>query len=168
MSLTLRPYKSSDYDDVINCWVETWKPVFDTIWLDDFIDAWQQQFTDLVSRPDTVITLACQSDSTSTGQESLAGVLIVLEDTHKIDQLFIHPCAKRRGLGKRLIKEAQRISPNHLWLTVFTFNEQAILFYEAIGFQLMSQYTSPTSGLPLYEYHWSTLEADPARSAPSN
>ncbi|WP_350335185.1 GNAT family N-acetyltransferase [Coralliovum pocilloporae] len=147
MTLPSRPYQPSDYEQVIECWVAAWKPIFDTIWLEDFIDAWREQFRLLTRQDDASITLV-------EDPEGIAGVLIVLKDTCKVDQLFIHPRAKRLGLGRQLIIEAQSLCPSHVWLTVFTFNEQAILFYEALGFTLVRQYTSEASGLPLYEYHW--------------
>ncbi len=56
-----------------------------------------------------------------------------------LEQLWVEPEDQGRGVGRRLLNDAQQASEGHLALHVFTRNERARQFYEATGFVLTSQ-----------------------------
>ncbi len=76
-----------------------------------------------------------------------------------LEQLWVSPEDQGRGVGRRLLVDAQQASGGHLALHVFTRNERARQFYAATGFVLTSQ--SDGSGNeerePDCTYAWSAL-----------
>jgi len=56
-----------------------------------------------------------------------------------LEQLWVNPEDQGRGVGRRLLVDAQQASGGYLALHVFTCNEQARRFYQATGFVLTSQ-----------------------------
>jgi GNAT superfamily N-acetyltransferase len=56
-----------------------------------------------------------------------------------LEQLYVDPDDQGRGVGRLLLEEAKRLSPDGLSLYVFTRNGQARRFYEAAGFMLTAQ-----------------------------
>ena len=56
-----------------------------------------------------------------------------------LEQLWVDPAEQGRGVGSRLLEDAQAASRGRLTLHVFTRNQRARRFYEAAGFILTSQ-----------------------------
>jgi putative acetyltransferase len=78
-------------------------------------------------------------------QQEIIGFLGVAEG--KIEMLFIHPDARGRGVGKLLVEYALQ----HMKVTkvdVNEQNEQAVGFYEHVGFKTVSRSELDSLGMP--------------------
>lgn len=56
-----------------------------------------------------------------------------------LEHLYVDPEHQGRGVGRRLLEDAQRASTGRLALHVFTRNQRARYFYEVAGFVLGDQ-----------------------------
>ena len=65
---------------------------------------------------------------------AVVGMLATYPD--KLDQLFLDPAWKGRGVGKALFAEARRLMPGGFTLWANTANDRAREFYEAQGMAL--------------------------------
>ena len=64
----------------------------------------------------------------------LVGVMVLAGD--ELDQLYVHPCWLRRGIGNQLLQLAKREQRNGLNLWTFDSNRRARAFYERHEFQI--------------------------------
>ena len=64
--------------------------------------------------------------------DDLSGFMTL--DNDEIDQLYLHPEMRRRGIGSALVAHAKTQSPNGLRLVTFQKNLTARAFYEKHGF----------------------------------
>ena len=72
-----------------------------------------------------------------------------------IDHLYVHPEYQKRGIGKKLLDFARRLSPKHIWLYTLQINANARAFYEKNGFTAEKFGVSPPpESEPDVEYHW--------------
>jgi putative acetyltransferase len=63
---------------------------------------------------------------------------------HAIEALFLEPDHRRRGHGRRLVAFAQQLLGGSLSVDVNEENREAVRFYEALGFFVISR--SPLDG----------------------
>ncbi len=72
-----------------------------------------------------------------------------------IDHLYVHPDHWRKGIGGELIRFAQTLSPQHLWLYTLQDNVNARAFYEKNGFVVTKLGISPPpENEPDVKYEW--------------
>jgi GNAT superfamily N-acetyltransferase len=72
-----------------------------------------------------------------------------------IDHLYVHPDHWRQGIGEALIRFAQTLSPQHLWLYTLQDNANARAFYEKNGFVVTQLGISPApENEPDVKYEW--------------
>jgi len=72
-----------------------------------------------------------------------------------IDHLYVHPDHWRKGIGGELIRFAQTLSPQHLWLYTLQDNVNARAFYEKKGFVVTKLGISPSpENEPDVKYEW--------------
>jgi GNAT superfamily N-acetyltransferase len=72
-----------------------------------------------------------------------------------IDHLYVHPDHWRQGIGEALIRFAQTLSPQHLWLYTLQDNASARAFYEKNGFVVTQLGISPApENEPDVKYEW--------------
>lgn len=81
--------------------------------------------------------------------------LLVLGDGF-IDQLYLRPDRRRRGIGSRLIALAKERRPGGLELYTFQVNEAARIFYEHHGFTAVwfGDGSANEEGQPDVRYAW--------------
>ena len=80
----------------------------------------------------------------------------VLEGAELLDQLYLLPGARRRGIGTLLLDEVRRHSPDGLSLHVFQANVDACAFYERHGFTVTdtNDGSANMENLPQLTYGW--------------
>ena len=77
-----------------------------------------------------------------------------------LDQLVVAPAAQGRGIGRRLIAEARRLSPGRLALQVNQDNRSAVRFYEREGFRTTRSGSNSRSGLPVWHMEWRSTSSE--------
>jgi putative acetyltransferase len=81
----------------------------------------------------------------------LIGFLGVAED--RLEALFVDPARQRRGNGSLLVAHAQHLCAGTLMVDVNEQNEEAIRFYEALGFSTVGRSPTDAGGRPFPILH---------------
>ena len=71
-----------------------------------------------------------------------------------LDQLFVLPEARGRGIGRLLLDFAKARLPGGLWLSTAEDNHRARRFYERNGFRRSEEQTHPSLGHRTIIYRW--------------
>ena len=103
----------------------------------DFADICIQVRRDYLPHRD--FTLAVDEDDRVIGFMRIEGT--------EIDALYIAPAFRRQGLGRRFVAEAAARGEN-LEVEVNAQNAQAIAFYDAMGFRVISSVQADRDGRP--------------------
>jgi len=144
-TVTLRPYAPADEAAAIELWRRTWQIAYPQLDFDARVDWWRERWRgELV--PAATITLAERDGA-------LAG-FVTVDPAGYLDQIVVAPEAWTLGIGKLLLDEAKRLSPQGLDLHVNADNARAIRFYEKHGFTISGNDKNPRSGAPIYRMSW--------------
>lgn len=106
-----------------------------------------EKLTEEINTPDSHFYLLFKDDE-------LAGYLklnteaaqteSVAENALEVERIYIRSSFKRQGLGRKLIELAIEIAEkdkrDNIWLGVWEHNENAIKFYEKMGFEVVGQH----------------------------
>lgn len=84
----------------------------------------------------------------------IVGMLALKPSDALLDQIFVVPSERRRGVGRALLQVAKRTMPTGFRLRMATANESARRFYEAHGLKLLDEGLHPTTGVPVQFYGW--------------
>lgn len=84
--------------------------------------------------------VAAGATTVAVEDERLLGFLVL--GAHSVEHLYVDPSAWRRGVGGRLLRDAQARRPGGLELWVFQRNHPAIAFYASHAFTI----TQTTTG----------------------
>jgi putative acetyltransferase len=142
---TLRPYATSDEDDAIELWRDTWQRAYPSIDFAARVTWWRERWRkELV--PDANIVVA-EQDGTPIG-------FVTIDAKGYLDQLVVGVEHWGSNLGNALVDEAKRLSPDGITLLVNTDNGRAIKFYRRNGFADAGGDVNPTSGKPVLRMAW--------------
>ncbi|MER7076817.1 Ribosomal protein S18 acetylase RimI [Saccharopolyspora kobensis] len=122
--LVLRPAAGSDATGMAEVWLRSFAAALPTVrraHTDDEVRSW---FAHVVV-PNSECWVAEESGA-------LLGLLVL--DGPELDQLYLDPPHRGRGLGDQLVDLAKRRRPDGLELWTFQVNEPARRFYERHGF----------------------------------
>jgi len=97
--------------------------------------------------PSNDVFLAVEENS-----DRVVGMMAV--DGTELNQLYIHVDHQRKGLGKRLIELAKKMSPGRLLLYTFEVNTGARQFYEKLGFKIIARGFEKEWQLSDIRYEW--------------
>ena len=86
------------------------------------------------------------------GDEGLLGFLALAPHEQRLDQLFIAPCAQRRGIGAQLLNLAKQRLVNGFWLSADAGNKVAASFYIKEGLTLKRVETSGANARAVYGF----------------
>ncbi len=86
--------------------------------------------------------------------EQVVGFLATKPTEGVLDQLFINPSAKGRGIGTALLKRAMTEMPDGFWLRTADANRRACAFYEAQGLRRDRLEPHPRLGHMTAIYVW--------------
>jgi GNAT superfamily N-acetyltransferase len=120
----LRPATSSDAAAVASLWLRSFDAALPTVrraHSDDEVQGWIRDV--LIPRHDAWVA---EVDG------GVVGVLALSEGW--LDQLYLDPAWRGRGIGDRLVTLAKERQPSGLQLWTFQVNEPAQRFYERHGF----------------------------------
>jgi len=122
--VVIRRATPADADAVAGVWLRSYDAALPTVrraHTDDEVRAW---FRDVVLPEHE--TWVADADG------SVVGLLVL--GAGEIEQLYLDPGWRGRGLGDRLVSLAQRLFPGGLSLWTFQVNTPACRFYERHGF----------------------------------
>jgi GNAT superfamily N-acetyltransferase len=153
----LRPARPDDGAAVAEVWLRSFDAALPTVRRahpDDEVRRWVHE--QLVVRADTWVAEA---------GDAVVGVLALSDGW--IDQLYLEPDARGRGIGDRFVALAQQRHPTGLQLWTFQVNGPAQRFYERHGFVAVER--TDGSGNeerePDVRYAWAPEDVPPVRSA---
>ena len=158
MSETLRSSEIRDRAALVDLWVAAWTAAMPAIDFEARRVWFENHRNDLESAGARTIV------AEDAGGAPLGFVTIELESGY-LDQLAVAPAAQGRGIGRRLLAEARRLSPRRLALQVNQDNRPAVRFYEREGFRRIGSGSNPRSGLPVWHMEWQPLGADGGKVA---
>jgi putative acetyltransferase len=78
-----------------------------------------------------------------------------------IEALFLEPSYRRQGAGRRLIDHAQQLGGGALTVEVNEQNLDALRFYQALGFEIVSRSACDPMGRPFPLLHLRRLPPEP-------
>jgi putative acetyltransferase len=141
----LRPYRAEDEDATIALWLKTWQQAYPSIDFSARLPWWRERWrNELV--PNAAIIVAEEAGE-------LVG-FVTIDANAYLDQLVVAPDRWGSAIGKLLVDEAKRLSPDRITLLVNTDNTRAIRFYERNGFVHAGEAANPTSGRPVLKMEW--------------
>jgi ribosomal protein S18 acetylase RimI-like enzyme len=147
----LRPYRKDDAEAVVRLWWESWHSIRPGLRhphsFEDFRVRWASQ----VVRQHEIVIAA--DDGVVVGFAAAAVA------DRELDQIFVDPDRKRRGIGRRLFAWAQRAMPHGFVLHTLVDNVASRAFYEQHGLRAGDTRINPVNGMMTIEYRWTP--ADP-------
>jgi putative acetyltransferase len=154
MDLRFDPLALDDLHALLDLWVESWSHVYPGIrfedrrgWFGGHLAAWLEAGG------------VCRIARTVDG--GLVGFILVDPAKAHLDQICVAHDLKGGGYGLALMREAQRLSPRRIDLSVNASNHRAIRFYEREGFERVGEGVNPNSGLPVFHYRWEPTPGAP-------
>ncbi len=108
----------------------------------DIADSYKDLFTEesikqfqerIRNFPDSIQTFVAKDG------DRIMGVcrVIIEKDSNELKMLYVHPEYQGKGIGKALWEESKKLfnENNRIFVNVATYNNQAIKFYEKLGFK---------------------------------
>ncbi len=143
-----------DLPSLLDLWVESWSHVYPGIHFEDRRDWFRGHVASWLDAG-----RACQLARTADGR--LVGFILIDPAAAHLDQICVAHELKGAGYGLTLLREAQRLSPRCIDLSVNALNHRAIRFYEREGFLRTGEGVNPNSGLPVFHYRWAPAQGVP-------
>jgi putative acetyltransferase len=134
--LNIRQPELSEYPLLLDLWEASVRATHHFLNEDDIVF-----YRSLISKNLPMLDLYCFCDNDG----AILG-FIALND-NMVQALFIHPLARRRGIGKQLM----RFAISHKQITLVDVNEQnedALSFYRSFGFKAVSRSELDGAGRP--------------------
>jgi putative acetyltransferase len=143
----LRRYDAArDEDASVALWLRTWGATYPDIDFAERLEWWRERWrSTLVATAEIVIAEA---------SGVMIGFVTVEPQTFYLDQIVVAPEHWGTGVGRALIAEAKRISPQGLDLDVNIDNARARAFYGREGFVVTGTGKNPISGKPVCRLSW--------------
>lgn len=85
---------------------------------------------------------------------ALVGMLALLPEEGRLDQLFVAPGWQGCGVGQALLNHAREVMPGQITLTTHDTNLRARAFYERNGFELAAREDDPAHRRVKLTYLW--------------
>ncbi len=146
VAITLRGARPPDYDEVARIWWESWRSVGITIAQDATREELHERIPGLIEKGWHLFVA-------EEGSCILAMMAIIKADNH-LDQLFVDPDQKGRGVGTLLLNHAKSEMSGGMWLRTAAANASAIAFYQRHGFRHERDDLHPRLKYPVVYYRW--------------
>ena|ERR1700761_1546945 len=137
MDWRLRASRPGDIEELFEVWYTSVLATHDFLAKSDFAEICVLVRRDYLPGHDFTVAVD--------GNDRVIGFLKV--EGNEIESLFIAPAYRRRGLGRRFVAEAASQAAT-LEVEVNTQNKQAVGFYEAMGFAVISSTEVDRDGRP--------------------
>jgi ribosomal protein S18 acetylase RimI-like enzyme len=145
-SVCYRNFRDGDVEAVATVWLESWR----SIGLDVAALATELGFQERIRlelESGWRVILAAED-------EQVIGFLATKPTEGVLDQLFVSPNAKGRGIGTALLKRAMTEMPDGFWLRTAAANQAACAFYQARGMRRDRIEPHPRLGHMTVIYVW--------------
>ncbi len=146
MNITISKIKPEDALGVREVLRDTWIATYPNEELGiteaDIADSYKDLFTEesiekyqerIRNFPDSIQTFVAKDG------DRIVGVcrVIIENDSNELKMLYVHPKFQGKGIGKALWEESKKLfnENNRIFVNVATYNNQAIKFYEKLGFK---------------------------------
>lgn len=146
MTAQIRPYSAADEDTAIALWQRTWQVAYPQIAFAKRLEWWRARWRDDLV-PVAAIVIAERDGA-------MIGFVTIDEKTGYLDQIVVAPEAWGAGIGRQLLDEAKRLSPDKIELQVNEDNARAISLYTRAGFSIAGSDVNKHSGAPVYLMAW--------------
>jgi putative acetyltransferase len=141
----LRPYRSSDEDEAIALWRDTWQLAYPDIDFATRLPWWRERWrSELV--PNAAVVVAEHGGR-------LAG-FVTIDAAGYLDQIVVAPPDWGTPLAGLLLDAARQRSPSGITLKVNADNARAIHFYEKAGFVHEGDEVNEGSGRAVWRMIW--------------
>jgi ribosomal protein S18 acetylase RimI-like enzyme len=120
--VTIRPYRTSDFDQLTVLWLESWNSAGVATPLTETLTSLRRRFPQ---------ELPAWTLHVATRGSRVIGFVAVR--SNKIEQLFVHPREQSSGVGKHLLDLVKQERPQGFWLYTQVDNRGARRFYEREG-----------------------------------
>ncbi|MCW2282349.1 putative acetyltransferase [Rhodoblastus acidophilus] len=137
--MRLRPFRSSDWPQVLALWVAAWTQARADIdfsaratWLEELFARSAEEGARIVVAEDN----------------GILGFVLFDPARQWLEQIAVAPRAQGRGVARALMAEAKAACPGGLGLSVNADNFAALAFYDREGFVREGEGINPLSGLP--------------------
>jgi putative acetyltransferase len=144
--LIVRLATPADHDTLADLWFDSWMSIGISNETDLSREGVRARFH--VEAADRWTLWTAERDN------ELIGLLALVPDESRIDQIFVHPSGKGKGVGRRLMEQAKQIMPTGLVLVTHTENLRARAFYERHGFVLDRTESDPVHRREKCHYLW--------------
>ncbi|MDD4555870.1 MAG: N-acetyltransferase [Alphaproteobacteria bacterium] len=137
----IRAFKPEDLEEIMKIWLET------NLKAHHFVDSdyWKNNFNFVkMVMPQSEVYVAEENGK-------IVGFIGLVEGY--IAGLFVDEKHQRKGIGKALLREAQK-RYNLLTLNVYVRNNDAVRFYLKHEFELVTKQTNPDTGEEECEMNW--------------
>ncbi len=144
--MIIRSAVPADFNDVARIWFESWATVGIAIAQDATVEELRARIPeDIAGGWDLYVA---EEDG------ALRAMMALIKKDNHLDQLFVDPPHKGRGIGARLLNLAKAEMPNGMWLRTAKSNTPAIAFYERHGFVHDRDDVHPRLRYPVVYYRW--------------
>jgi ribosomal protein S18 acetylase RimI-like enzyme len=145
-TIIYRTASEADFDTLARLWLESWQSTGLAVTRFATEEGNRKRIS-LEVRNGWKVTLALA------GQQ-LVGFLATEPAVSVLDQLFIAPDMKRKGIGKALLARAKAEMPDGFTLRTAVENFDACAFYERCGLERVRTEIHPTLGHAVAIYRW--------------
>jgi GNAT superfamily N-acetyltransferase len=144
--ITYRTASEADFDAVARLWLESWQSTGLAITRVATEEGNRKRIAFEVKNG-WKVTVAL-------ADQRIVGFLAIKPAVSLLDQLFVAPDMKGKGIGKALLASAKTEMPNGFTLHTAAENSAACVFYERFGLVRMRTETHPTLGNTVAIYRW--------------
>ena len=145
-TLTIRPARADEYDEVARVWMESWVST-------GLEEASKYLLANLRARVPHEMekgwTLYVADDD-----GRIAAMLALHLPDRYLDQLFVAPDYQGKGLGRQLLAFTRKHLPDEIWLRCVRENDKAWRWYEREGFVFEKETVEPMTGFVMKHYRW--------------
>ncbi|PPQ36500.1 Acetyltransferase, GNAT family [Rhodoblastus acidophilus] len=154
----LRPYRASDWPEVLALWIEAWTRARADIDFSARAPWLAELFAKSLAEGARIVVAEDES--------GLAGFVLFDPARKWLEQIAVHPRAQGAGAARELIGHAKAACPAGLALSVNADNCRALAFYAREGFAKEAEGVNPLSGLPTLRLRWTPVTPSPAPQPP--